>query len=153
MLPVPRPELAIEADRFRVTFQGNQSLDAGILVRDYVRAFRVTGTKAYTEFGSLQDCGPSRSQIWLDIDPAPHPNTLPRELYFIVQRRGEDFRMVRIDVGEGEPPCAQSHGRSSADPRRRASVRRAEAPSAGPPRYSLPERPGRAGPHGSKADS
>jgi hypothetical protein len=147
-------ELAVEADRFRVIFQGSQSLDAGILVRDYVRAFRVTGTKAerigplakeprgfidewisqpweiaerwaapshrshlkawhdrlkerlkgegpYTEFGSLQECGPSRSQIWLDLDPDPHPNTLPRELYFIVQSRGEDFRMERIDVGEG----------------------------------------------------
>jgi hypothetical protein len=165
-------ELTVKEDQFRVTFQGSQSLDAGILTRDYVRAFRVTGTKAerigpladeargfidewisqpweiaerwadpshrtqlkawhdrlkerleklYTEFGSLEDCGPSCSQIWLDIDPDPHPNTLPRELYFIVQRRGEDFRMERIDVGE--PPRARSQGRSSADPRRRASVR------------------------------
>jgi hypothetical protein len=38
--------LTVEADRFRVTFPGNQSLDVDILVRDYVRAFRVTGTKA-----------------------------------------------------------------------------------------------------------
>lgn len=148
-------ELAVKADQFQVTFQGSQSLDLGILVRDYVRAFQVTGTKAerigplakeprgfidewisqpweiaerwaapsmrsqlkawhdrlkerqegdgpYTEFGSVKDCGPSRSQIWLDIDPDPRPNTLPRELYFVVRRRGEDFRMERIDVGEGE---------------------------------------------------
>jgi hypothetical protein len=147
-------DLAIEADRFRVTFQGSQSLDSGILVRDYVRAFQVTGNKAerigplakeprgfidewisqpwgtaerwtdpsmrsqlkawhdrlkerwqegpYTEFGSLQQCSPSRSQIWLDIDPDPRPNTLPRELYFVVQSRGDDFRMEKIDVGEGE---------------------------------------------------
>jgi hypothetical protein len=145
--------LAVEADRFRLTFQGSQSLDSGILVRDYVRAFRVTGTKAerigplakeprgfidewisqpweiaerwtdpahrsqlkawherlkersegpYTEFGSLQPCSRSRSQIWLDIDPDPRPNTLPRELYFVVQSRGDDFRMEKIDVGEGE---------------------------------------------------
>jgi hypothetical protein len=39
-------DLTVEADRFRLTFRGNQSLDAGILIRDYVRAFRVTGTKA-----------------------------------------------------------------------------------------------------------
>jgi hypothetical protein len=39
-------DLAVEADRFRVTFKGSQRLDTGILVRDYVRAFRVTGTKA-----------------------------------------------------------------------------------------------------------
>lgn len=146
-------ELTVEADRFRVTFPGSQSLDTGILVRDYVRAYRVTGTRTerigplakepqgfidewigqpwevaerwadpshrsqlrawhdrlkersegpYTEFGSLQDCGPSRSQIWLDIDPDPRPNTLPRELYFVVQRRGDDFRMEKIDVGEVE---------------------------------------------------
>jgi len=38
-------ELTVEADRFRVTFPGSQSLDVGILVRDYVRAFRVTGTR------------------------------------------------------------------------------------------------------------
>lgn len=146
-------ELAVKADQLQVTFQGSQSLDSGILVRDYVRAFRVTGTKAErigplakeprgfidewiaqpwevaerwsapsqrsqlkawherlkgrlkdlsTEFGSIQECGSSRSQIWLDIDPDPHPNILPREMYFIVQRRGEDFRMERIDVGEGE---------------------------------------------------
>jgi hypothetical protein len=136
-----------------VTFQGSQSLDASILVRDYIRAFRVTGTKAerigplakeprgfidewisqpweiaerwsdpshrvqlkawhdrlkersegpYTEFGSLQQCSPSRSQIWLDIDPDTHLPTLPSELYFIVQSREDDFRMEKIDVGEGE---------------------------------------------------
>jgi hypothetical protein len=39
-------ELTVEQDRFRVSFQGSQRLDAGILVRDYIRAFRVTGTKA-----------------------------------------------------------------------------------------------------------
>lgn len=39
-------ELTVEKDRFRVTFQGSQRLDSGILVRDYIRAFRVTGVKA-----------------------------------------------------------------------------------------------------------
>jgi hypothetical protein len=153
-------ELAVKADQFQVTFRGSQSLDTSILVRDYVRAFRVTGTKAErigplakeprgfidewiyqpweiaecwadpsqrsqlkawhdrlkerledlsTEFGSIQECGPLRSQIWLDIDPDPHPNTLPREMYFVVQRRGEDFRMERIDVGEGEK-CGTGRG-------------------------------------------
>ena len=38
--------LSVEADRFRVSFQGYQNLDVRILTRDYVRAFRVTGTKA-----------------------------------------------------------------------------------------------------------
>jgi hypothetical protein len=38
-------ELTVEADRFRLTFRGSQSLDTGILIRDYVRAFRVTGTR------------------------------------------------------------------------------------------------------------
>jgi hypothetical protein len=39
-------ELTVEADRFRLTCRGSQSLDTGILIRDYVRAFQVTGTKA-----------------------------------------------------------------------------------------------------------
>jgi hypothetical protein len=38
--------LTVEADRFRLTFPGSQNLDTSILVRDYIRAYRVTGTRA-----------------------------------------------------------------------------------------------------------
>jgi len=38
-------DLTVEADRFRVTFKGSQRLDLDILVRDYIRAFRVNGTR------------------------------------------------------------------------------------------------------------
>lgn len=143
--------LTVEADRFRVTFKGSQSLDLDILVRDYVRAYRVTGTKAErigplakepqgfidewiaqpweiarrwtlhpdrpsmkawhdrlkersekvsTSFDSLETCGPSRSQVTLDLDPDPKSPSLPRVLYFTVRSVGEDFRMERIDVSE-----------------------------------------------------
>ena len=39
-------QLAVTADGFRVSFQGYQGLDTGVLVRDYVRAYRVRGTQA-----------------------------------------------------------------------------------------------------------
>jgi hypothetical protein len=37
-------KLSAAADRFRLDFEGSQRLDLGLLIRGYVRAFRVTGT-------------------------------------------------------------------------------------------------------------
>lgn len=144
-------KLSAAADRFRLDFEGSQSLDLGLLIREYVRAFRVTGTAVErigplatdprgfihewlsqpwevaerwanpsrrstlkvwhdrlrerlgdlpTEFGAMKERGRSRSQIRLDIDPDPRSPTLPRELYFVVRSRGEDFRMEKIDVSQ-----------------------------------------------------
>lgn len=144
-------ELSVEADRFRVEFSGHQDLDAGILIRSYIRAYQVAGTKArrigplaaeergfidewislpweiaarwtvqskreslrpwhdrlqkrvedvYTEFDESRSCGTSRSQVILGLDPDERLNPLPRELFFTVLRRGDDFRMERIDVAE-----------------------------------------------------
>ena len=38
-------ELSVAADRFRVSFSGYQHLDAGILIRRFSRAYRITGTQ------------------------------------------------------------------------------------------------------------
>jgi len=54
----------------------------------------------YTELDESKTCGASRSQVALDLDPDERLNPLPRELFFTVLRRGDDFRMERIDVAE-----------------------------------------------------
>ncbi|HEX4960930.1 MAG TPA: hypothetical protein VF173_08835 [Thermoanaerobaculia bacterium] len=151
-------KLAVEADRFRVTFQGSQSLDTGILVRDHVGAYRVTGNKAerigplaseprgfidewiaqpwkvaqrwasrsrraslkswhdrlkkrlkngYSEFDSLETCGPSRWQAMLELHPDKKAVGPPPVIYFSILRRGDDFEMEKI--GEiGREGCVEA---------------------------------------------
>jgi hypothetical protein len=150
-------ELSVAADRFRITFPGHQSLDFGILIRNIVRAYRITGTKAerigplaeeergfidewisqpwriagrwtsiptweslrawhyklqgmlqdenlyaYTEFGPLVPCGPSRSLGVLYLEGDQPAESAPAKLFFTIQLRGDDFEMERIDVAEPE---------------------------------------------------
>ena len=59
-------ELSMGADRFLVRFQGPQRLDAGILIRSVVRAYRITGTKA-VRIGPLADDERDFVDEWLHL--------------------------------------------------------------------------------------
>jgi len=150
-------ELSVAADRFRVSFSGYQHLDAGILIRRFSRAYRITGTQVerigplaeeengfidewislpweiagrwvvpskrgslrawhgrlqemlqkhgmdvFTQFRWWGDCGPSRFLSVLDFEWEHPLKPVPRELFFTVQRDGNDFKMERIDMTEQE---------------------------------------------------